>query len=242
MKICIDAGHTGKTNPYTVNGKTISWESEMAWKLHNLLAEKLEAEGVEVLRTRSLISEDPALEDRGKTAAGCDLFLSLHSNAADNQTTDYPLGCCCVAGTADDIGLKLAQTVASVMGTTQAARIWKRDYYQTGGAMLLSASDPSFGKAAYNKDYYGVLRGAASVGVPGVLLECSFHTNPSRAQWLTVDANLDALAGALCSTIAGHYGLAETKSEWAIRYDALKADYDSLIAGLKSLLERYMKG
>ena len=152
MKICIDAGHTGKTNPYTVNGKTISWESEMAWKLHNLLAEKLEAAGVEVLRTRSLISEDPALEDRGKTAAGCDLFLSLHSNAADNQTTDYPLGCCCVAGTSDDIGLKLAQAVASVMGTTQAARIWKRDYYQTGGAMLLSASDPSFGEAAYNKD------------------------------------------------------------------------------------------
>ena len=224
MKICIDAGHTGKTNPYLVDGKTVGWESEMAWTLHNLLAERLQAAGAEVIRTRSQLSEDPPLEDRGRTAKGCDLFLSLHSNAADSQTADYPLACCCVAGTADAIGMKLARTVASVMGTVQSPRIWKRDYQTGGGAMLQSDSEPSFGKAAYQKDYYGVLRGAAAVSVPGVLLECSFHTNPSRARWLTQEANLEALAAALCDTIAAHYGLAGDKSQWVSRYDARKAE------------------
>lgn len=245
MKICIDAGHAGKTNPYVVNGKTIGWESEMAWSLHSKLIRYLRSAGVEVIATRETISDDPALLTRGRMAVGCDLFLSLHSNAG-TATADYPLAVCSVNGSADAVGMKLAKAVETVMKTTQGGKIWKRDY-QTGDAMVIdNPNHPNFGKKAYDTDYYGVIRGAALVGVPGVLLECSFHSNPAKAQWLTVDSNLDKLAKGIANAIVEHYQLDKTDNtvlaELQKKYDAVKKDYNALIDGLKALVQKYQEG
>ena len=245
MKICIDAGHSGSTNPYSVNGKVIGWESEMSWKLHNKLASKLKAAGADVVFTRSKFADDPTLEARGKTAKGCGLFLSIHSNAASNSTTDYPLACVSVDGSADVLGMKLAHTVASVMQTKQAGRIWKKLIETEAGPIITTETDPNFGKDLGGRDWFGVIRAAASVGVPGILLECSFHTNPARAQWLVNDSNLDVLATALCDTIVKHYGIStgsvaadeyNTLLEW---YEALQAKYDALVSALEALVTKY---
>jgi len=239
MKICLDAGHSGKANPYCVNGKVIGSEAEMAWSLHQKLRDKLQAAGVEVICTREARGIDLDLVTRGKKAAGCDLFLSLHSNAG-SDTADYPLACCQVNGSADEIGMKFARAVDEVMQTVQSARIWKRDY-QTGKAgMIQLTNDPNFGKRTASKDYHGVLRGAAEVEVPGVLLECSFHTNPVMVQWLAVDCNLDKLAAALCGVIVDHFAVVE--QDWKKKYTDLSARYDALIGGLTALLDRYKGG
>ena len=188
-KICLDAGHYGKYN----RSPAVSsyYESEMTWKLHLLLKKYLEQYGIEVITTRANQTKDLALETRGKTSKGCDLFLSIHSNAIGgtvNETVDYPLACCCVNGKADTLGLKLAQCIQSTMGTKQTGRIIKKAL--TSG-----------------KDYYGVLRGAASVGVTGILLEHSFHTNTKATSWLLIDSNLDKLAKAEAGVIAEYFGL-----------------------------------
>ena len=185
MKICIDAGHYAKYNKSPVNDKY--YESEMTWKLHEYLKKELESLGIKVITTRSDQTKDLGLTSRGNKASGCDLFLSIHSNACNTESEDFPLACCSVSGKADAIGKKLADTVASVMGTKQNGRIWKRQ-----------------GKSG---DYYGVLRGAAAVGVPGVLLEHSFHTNRKATEWLLVDSNLKKLAKAEAKTIASFYGI-----------------------------------
>jgi N-acetylmuramoyl-L-alanine amidase len=188
MKICLDAGHYGKYNRSPANASY--YESVQMWKLHLLLKKYLEEYGVDVVVTRSEQAKDLALEKRGKMAAGCDLFISLHSNAVGSyvdNSTDYPLACLCVNGKADTIGLKLAQCVAGVMGTKQSARTMHRQWGSS--------------------DYYGVLRGAAKVGVAGVLLEHSFHTNTTATNWLLSDKNLDKLAKAEADVIARHYGL-----------------------------------
>lgn len=185
MKICIDAGHYAKYNKSPVNDKY--YESEMTWKLHEYLKKELESLGIKVITTRSDQTKDLGLTSRGNKASGCDLFLSIHSNACNTESEDFPLACCSVSGKADAIGKKLADTVASVMGTKQNGRIWKRR-----------------GKSG---DYYGVLRGAAAVGVPGVLLEHSFHTNRKATEWLLVDSNLKKLAKAEAKTIASFYGI-----------------------------------
>lgn len=185
MKICIDAGHYAKYNKSPVNDKY--YESEMTWKLHEYLKKELESLGIKVITTRSDQTKDLGLTSRGNKASGCDLFLSIHSNACNTESEDFPLACCSVSGKADAIGKKLADTVASVMGTKQNGRIWKRR--------------GKFG------DYYGVLRGAAAVGVPGVLLEHSFHTNRKATEWLLVDSNLKKLAKAEAKTIASFYGI-----------------------------------
>lgn len=191
MKICLDAGHYGKYNQSPAN--RAYWESDFSWKFHLLLKTALERYGVQVVTTRAVKDKDLGLEARGRKAAGCDLFLSLHSNAIGNgvSSTDYPLACCCVSGRADVLGLDLAETVQRCMQTNQKARITKRK--GSGG------------------DWYGVLRGAATVGVPGILLEHSFHTNARATNWLLNDENLHRLAEAEAETIARYYGL--TKQE-----------------------------
>ena len=82
-KICLDAGHYGKYNRSKVVPEY--YESEMNWKLHNYLAEELEQLGFAVIKTRENQEKDLGLTARGKKSAGCDLFLSIHSNAADAE-------------------------------------------------------------------------------------------------------------------------------------------------------------
>lgn len=193
-KVCLDAGHYGKYNRSPVVPEY--YESDMAWKLHNYLASDLKAYGIEVVHTRSTKDSDLDLTARGRKAAGCDLFLSVHSNACDTEAVDYPLACCLVdddkTGIDEqsmEIGLDLARCVANAMGTAGTARTLQR-------------------KLNNGADYYGVLRGAKSVGVPAVLLEHSFHTNIRATKWLMVEANLQRLAAAEAAVIANHLGVA----------------------------------
>lgn len=192
MKICLDAGHYGKYNRSPVN--YAYYESDFSWKYHLLLKAELEKYGVMVITTRTAQAKDLALEARGKKAKGCDLFLSLHSNACGLPNVDYPLACCTVTGKANALGQKLANCVAEVMQTKQNGRIINR-------------------KGNGGSDYYGVLRGAASVGVPGILLEHSFHTNLKATNWLLDEANLKRMAAAEAQVIAEHYGLKKGTAE-----------------------------
>lgn len=184
MKICLDAGHYGRYNQSPVN--QAYWESEFNWKFHLLLKAELEKRGIEVVTTRAEQAKDLDVYKRGQLAKGCDLFLSIHSNACADQSADYPLACCCVNGQADVLGHELAEAVGTTMQTSGKARIWKRQ--GNGGT-----------------DYYGVLRGAASVGVPGILLEHSFHTNRRATEWLMNDENLRRMAAAEADVIAAHF-------------------------------------
>lgn len=180
FKVCLDAGHYGNYNAGAVKGY---YESVQMWKLTELLAQELTARGITVIKTRSNQATNLALTSRGKKAKGCDLFLSMHSNAAGAESVDYPVAYVPLNGTGTAIGQKLADIVADVMETVQKGRTATRK--GSGGA-----------------DYYGVIRGAVSVGVPGVILEHSFHTNPKAAAWLMVDANLSKLAKAEADCIA----------------------------------------
>lgn len=196
IRICLDAGHYGKYNRSAA--VPAYYESDMTWKLHLKLKAALEAYGIEVITTRANQNTDRALKDRGAAAKGCNLFLSIHSNATGStvdETTDYPLVIVPINGSGDAIGNKLAKCIEETMGTKQNGRIWERK------------SDKGY-------DWYGVIRGAVSVGVPGLILEHSFHTQTRAANWLLNDANLDKLAQAEAATIAAHYGLSKaTKTE-----------------------------
>lgn len=215
MKICIDAGHYGKINRSPVV-KTY-YEAEMNWKLHLLLKKYLEEYGVEVITTRSKQAVDLGLTARGKKAKGCDLFLSIHSNAYDPETLDYPLVIVSLDGKSATLGQKLADCITSVMGTKQAGKTWTRK--KDGGG-----------------EWYGVLRGAAAVGVPGLILEHSFHTNTRAAKWLLDDSNLDKMAKAEADVIATHYGLKKTNTIYRVQIGAytVKANAEAALKKAKA--------
>lgn len=203
-KICIDAGHYGKVNRSPVVPEY--YESDMAWELHLLLKTELEKRGISVITTRPAQAQDLELTARGRKAAGCDLFLSLHSNAVGTESVDRPVGIYLIPDnttTADEkskeIAALLAKTVRNVMGTTQAEQIMDRVGNDRNGD----------GKP---DDYYGVLYGARSVNVPGVILEHGFHTNRRCAEWLLQESNLQKLAVAEAEALADYFGAGKTES------------------------------
>lgn len=185
-KICLDAGHYGDYNRSPAVPEY--YESRMNWKLHLLLKAELESYGMEVITTRADAEKDLGLEARGRASAGCDLFLSLHSNAAGSgvyENIDYVVAYVMLDGSTDALGTALSETVAKIMSTTQSPRINTRE--------------------GSNGEYYGVLRGAASVGTPGIILEHSFHTQTRATRWLMEDTNLQKLAAEEAKVIAEYF-------------------------------------
>ena len=219
IKICLDAGHCGKYNQSPAV-KTY-YESEMNWKLHLLLKKYLEQYGIEVVTTRADQTKDMGLKARGKASKGCNLFLSIHSNAvgsAVNDEVDYPLVIVPINGSGDVIGSKLAKCIETTMRTKQKANVWDK-------------------KSDSGTDWYGVINGATSVGVTGLILEHSFHTNTRSAKWLSDDSNLDKLAKAEADVIASHYGIKKPTVEYKVTASGVlkdKVKVDSLVAQLKS--------
>lgn len=193
-KIMLDAGHYGKYNqsPHVKE----YWESERVWALTRLLQMQLEKKGHVVHTTRDDQSKDLAVYSRGQKAQGYDLFLSIHSNDFDGSENldtanrvDYVVAFVpsyakndrCSRST--KLGLRLAEYVASVLGTKQDART---------STKLGSKGD----------EWYGVLRGWQKTDCPlGLILEHGFHSNPKTARWLLDDENLLNLAAGEANAI-----------------------------------------
>lgn len=203
--ICLDAGHYGLYNRSP--GVKDYYESNMTWKLHLYLKQELENYGFNVITTRENQETDKNLIERGQTSAGCDLLISIHSNAVGsymNESTDFPLAIVLLPDDttnideiSTEVGSLLATAVEEVMGTKQSGRTWTR----------LSASDRN-GDGILNDEWYAVMFGAKSVGTPAILMEHSFHTNTRSANWLLDDDNLQNLAKAEAKVIAEYFGLA----------------------------------
>lgn len=244
VKICLDAGHYGKYNQSPVNKSY--YESDMNWKLHLLLKKYLEEYGITVITTRSNQATDLDLIKRGKAAAGCDLFISLHSNAASSESVDRVVAIYQVpdANTTHEekskpIAEKLAACVAEVMGT--------KDKPQTYSKL---ASGDRDGDGKVDDNYYGVLHGADLVKVPGIILEHSFHTNKRSADWLLVDSNLDKMAKAEAAVLAEHFGVKKIvpvekkKTLYRVQVGAYskKENAEAMLAKLKKAgFEGYIK-
>ena len=189
-KICLDAGHVGSKYNQSPVVKTY-YESAMVWALHLKLKAQLEARGFQVVTTRASIDTDLGVYERGTASKGCDVFISLHSNACGTESVDYPVVYRAYdnKNSVDTLALKLAKKVGELMGTTQAGRTATR-------------------KNSSGGEYYGVLRGARAVGTPYyMLIEHSFHTNTKATKWLSKDANLDKLAVAEADILAEFFGM-----------------------------------
>ena len=183
MKIMLDAGHYGKRNQSPVLKSF--YESDMTWSLCNYLAEELQNRGFFVCKTREEKEKDTPVEQRGKASKGYDLFISLHSNACNDPAVDRVTIITQLDGSCYNIGKALGAMISEKM-KVKGYKISKRSW---------SAK--------------GVLRGASTVGTPGMIIEHSFHTNRAAAQWLSSDANLRSLAKDEAECICSFYGITE---------------------------------
>lgn len=199
MKICLDPGHFGSHyNPGVAAGYV---ESNFTWTYAWLLKERLEKYGVEITFTKETKEEDLALQQRGKKAVGCDLFISVHSNATDNKPDmDAVFTHWSVRsggeGIAKKIGNALTDFFRSEWGKCEDPIMYAQE----------STKHPGY-------DYFGVLKGAASVEVSGIIVEHSFHTCAKYCEWAMTEGNLEKMADVEVKAIAEYYGLLEPQEE-----------------------------
>jgi len=222
----LDPGHAGSfynASP-SVEGY---YESNMTWSLAGKLKAHLESYGFEVFLTRSRKDEDVELTERGRRARGCDLLLSLHSNAASNEIADAPWLIHLLPDAKTDVDERslaaakaLGEVISKVMGLSAP-------FYYTRGVDFDRDSN-----GYLDDEYYGVLFGAKSVGVPAVIAEHGFHTHPATARWLMDEDNLDALARAEAEALAGFYGM--KRKETAMSEEEKKA-FNALTERVKTL-------
>ena len=192
MKICIDPGHYGSDyNPGVAAGYV---ESNFTWTYAHLMKARLERYGVEVIFTRNSKDENPGLQARGKMSEGCDLFISVHSNASENPNRNAIFCHWSMVSGGEDIAKAIGEALTTFL-KGEWGSIQKQECYY-----VESEKHPG-------QDYYGVLLGASKVGTPAVIVEHSFHTNPKYCEWAMGDGNIERMCDVEVDTIASYYGL-----------------------------------
>ncbi len=190
-KIVVDAGHYGTKNVSPVVPDYC--ESKQMWKLQELLVSELKKYGFDPIPTRKKQTQDLEVTCRGKLASDAKLFVSLHSNAVPeggSEKTDH------VSVYAPYDGRNDSHRLAGRLAACVAELMCVKGYVKTRKS------------AKGDWEYYGVLRGASSVGCPlYFILEHSFHTNKNSCLWLLDDNNLKKLAVAEAAVIADWFGM-----------------------------------
>lgn len=149
MKICIDPGHSGAIEPGAI-GPLGTWEANVTLAVGKLIRQLLSDH--EVILTREADVGDDLLSWRGRMAAGCDLFVSLHCNAAGSQEAhgsevwiiDNP------SEQSQALAVQMCAGLASVTGEDRGIK----------------------------RRGFTVISVAESIGVPAVLAEMEFISNP----------------------------------------------------------------
>ncbi len=194
--IVLDPGHGQFGNPHPT--KEGYYEGTQNFILGCFLRDELVSLGFEVLMTRNKVEDDPSLAERGHLAGdnGAILFMSLHSNAPGNPTTEeaklrYPTirGVSTYYSVSDMEGNEPLATainiaVAKTMGTPDRGIKTRR-----------LEDTPEI-------DYYGVLRNSAASGCKrAILVEHGFHTSPDDSAFLQSSECLARLAKAEAEVI-----------------------------------------
>ncbi len=164
--IVIDPGHGGSaaTDSYR-QGPTGEREEWIDLRVAVLLKDLLEQKGAKVMLTRDADVTFP-LGDRAKMAVDnkADFFVSIHHNATADPAVNFPI--IYYHGLA-------SENLASVKFSKILAKNLKKYMYKTNVPVSIVSDFTIFSGMGSS-----VLRG--SYGIPGVLAEASFFTNPDE--------------------------------------------------------------
>lgn len=204
LRICLDPGHAGTANRGVVDGY---WESHMVYDLAYKLKERLEKyKNVTVFVTKPVLDCNPDLDERGEMAGknNCEVFLSLHSNAASAAACGVSIFRSVKRPDSSSLGKQLGQAVVDVMrpGTGNT-------YLRDGGNSTKLYPNTS------NTDYYGVIRSSVRYSCVkySYIIEHGFHTNVAECRWLYNSDNVSKLADAECKVLANYFGLSLKEEE-----------------------------
>lgn len=194
LKVLIDPGHYKGYNRGCIRGY---YEGNQMWVLgRRLMYELNKYPQIQAKCTKnSIMNYEMGVYKRGTMAKGYDVLISMHSNYCSSSSTDYVLSIVS-SGTnlkpdAYGIGKTLAKTVNRTMGNRQGWQIWTK-------------------RQRDGRDWFGVIRGAASKGVPSIILEHSFHSNKKATRFLMNKSCINKLAANEAKAIVSYYGVSSS--------------------------------
>lgn len=212
VTVCIDPGHYLHSSELTGEELYGYGEGLFMLRLGLALRDVLRQDyGIAVTMTRETDDitlggytngelDNAHLSLRGTFAEGADLFISLHTNANQDDvngspTCNQPVGINKTivfvnrTALASETAMAQANAVGSrVTDVNEALGLSTAGRFEQRRADAIAAWSDAFndsldtpGTVCYrdgenHNDYYGVLRGAASVNVPGIIVEHGFHT------------------------------------------------------------------
>ncbi|MCR4892798.1 MAG: N-acetylmuramoyl-L-alanine amidase, partial [Lachnospiraceae bacterium] len=188
LVICIDPGHGGTDSGasyYGINEKNVNLA--IAKKLKSVLENSY---GVEVHMTRDT-DKSVSLTDRTDKAKDedCDLFVSIHCNAADSTST---------VGTMVFYSVKSAYAKKSLASHISSAVASALSTSDKGAKTRASTNDA-------NTDYYSVIRTSAAKGIPGLIVEHGFLSNSAEAAKLNNSSYQESIAKAEAKAIYNYW-------------------------------------
>ena len=193
--IVLDPGHggTGAADPYRT-GPSGEYEERINLRVGLALKELLTAKGAKVLMTREEDVQVP-LSARAKLAVDnkADLFLSIHHNATADRAVNFPIVYYHGHASGNRAGVELGRLVI---------RRLREAMYAPDTPVSLCSDHAIFPKAGG-----AVIR--ESWGIPGVLSEASFFTNPGEEARLKDPAYNRKEAEAYARAIGDFFALPE---------------------------------
>ncbi len=172
--ICVDAGHggTAATDTYRV-GPTGEREEWINLRVAKHLEELLQAEGAEVVMTRTTDTA-VSLSERAELAKAqdADVFLSVHHNATADSSVNFPIIYYHGNASANQASVRLGELVI---------RQLRAALFNDSVPVSLVSDHTIFPKSGT-----AVLRG--TYGIPAVIGEATFFTNPTEEQKLKAEA------------------------------------------------------
>lgn len=208
LVICLDPGHGGdeKGASNWVDGVEY-YENPLNLKIA-LACRKylLEYPGVKVIMTRETTAENPSLAERVSFATknGAHCLVSIHNNASDPE---YSGTIICTANS--DYRPQLTKETHA-LGNCLLEALSKLGLQNRGflGTMAKLPNYTAYYPDGSLQDYYGIVMRSKRAGIPGVICECSFITNPDDCRnYLSSDYKLDQMGKRIAEGIANYYKL-----------------------------------
>lgn len=188
--IVIDPGHGG--TEIGAVGPTGLTEAELNLDVATRAARRLEAEGATVVLTRTS-DVRVTIQTRAELAVALEplAFISIHHNAVPRGTAATP-------------GSELYHQRASDASRRLAGLLWEEMQEELGPFLdewAVGELPGAFARVSGDDgdDYYGVLR--RTQGVPAVLSEAAYLSNPAEEALLRTDEFRDAEAGAIADAV-----------------------------------------
>lgn len=227
MKILIDPGHGGNDSGAVGCGYK---EKDIVLKAALYIGGRLQSLGAEVQYTRTDDTNPGEPQERGKLAKGCDYFLSLHCNGSKSPAA-HGSECWCNAG---ESFAYTESRFAECLGKFFSWRGIKSKNCATEEEIPRPYDSKWRFTTTYScTDWYGVLRGCASVGVSGDLLEVFFITNREDVECYLLHKQeiWEGIVRAVCES----YGVVYSAPTQSASETVPKAQYDALAAKLADL-------